>query len=68
MAAEKKRKEEEAASREAAEKERREREEADNRTAAKQRAADLCDSVAYHRQGPPKTPSDMFVTCHLTYC
>lgn len=52
VAAEKKRKDEEAAAREAAEKEQREREETDDRTAAKQRALDLRDSVAYHRQGP----------------
>lgn len=51
MAAEKKRKAEEAAAREVAEKERREREDADDRAAAKQRALELRDSVVFHRQG-----------------
>ena len=51
IAAEKARKAEEAAQREAAERERREAEEAQDRTAARARAVELRESVAYHRQG-----------------
>ena len=51
IAAEKARKAEEAAQREAAERERREAEEAEDRSAARARAAELRESVAYHRQG-----------------
>ncbi|CAL8465412.1 g4948 [Coccomyxa elongata] len=51
VAAEKKRKAEEAAAREAAEVERRQRADADDRAAAQQRALDLRQSVAYHREG-----------------
>jgi starch synthase len=51
VAAEKKRKAEEAKAREAAERERREREDAEDRAAAQQRAFELRESVHYHRQG-----------------
>lgn len=56
IAAEKKRKAEEAAARESAESERRAAEDAEDREAARQRAAELCADVAYHREGLPAPP------------
>ncbi len=58
VAAAKKRKAEEASAREAAEVERRECADADDRAAAQQRALDLRQSVAYHREGASTLPVD----------
>ena len=53
VAAEKKRKADEKAARTRAEEERRAAEDAEDQSAAQQRARELRDNVAFHREGPP---------------